>query len=477
MSEFKLDFFNIEYFVQSIFFESLKKTPHQLMGMFQNEISSFGDLQQLKHEETLLLNGIPAAKIKLREENKSLFSLLQAGLQSSYEELLLVSNEQKRTLLLRDFEETINSSDNFDIQLQQLLRFSRAHLMVEECGVFAIEDGFSIEGIKQLGYPTRNYTDAWKQEYSAAVAATVSTKSMYLSTDIEKDKLFNPRETGKALKNFLCFPLLKNDSVIGALYFSNKLLGDWSEDDKVIAQRFARTAATIVEKYISQNKIALLSKTSDHLGKYLSKKVVKNVKNTEKVEIGGIEKKVVCLFADIRSFTTITEGIPAATLVKLLNFHFEQMSPIIDKYEGTLDKIVGDLIMAVWNIPHDQPEPELLAMNCAIDMQKEMKRVVVPEWQRHGVKTMGMGIGVNAGLAVAGNLGSSRFMNYTVVGDTINTAQRLESRAAIGEIWMAESILPAVDGKIEKYARKENNIKLKGKDDTVSAYVYRPLSY
>src|SRR6185369_7303037 len=99
-------------------------------------------------------------------------------------------------------------------------------------------------------------------------------------------------------------------------------------------------------------------------GKYLSSKVVKNVKDLNQIELGGIEKKVVCLFSDIRGFTALSEGCDPRTLVKLLNFHFEKMTAIIDKYEGTLDKIVGDLIMAVWNIPNDQPNPELLAMKC-----------------------------------------------------------------------------------------------------------------
>lgn len=133
--------------------------------------------------------------------------------------------------------------------------------------------------------------------------------------------------------------------------------------------------------------------------------------------------------------------------------------------------------MAVWNIPHDQPEPELFSMKAAIEMQKEMIRTVAPEWAKHGVAKVGMGIGVNGGIALAGNLGSSNFMNYTVIGDAINTAQRLEAKAQAGEIWMAEEMYEYVKGKIEKPMRKESAIRLKGKDKAINAYVYRPLSY
>jgi adenylate cyclase len=133
--------------------------------------------------------------------------------------------------------------------------------------------------------------------------------------------------------------------------------------------------------------------------------------------------------------------------------------------------------MAVWNIPNDQPDPELLAMKAAIEMQKEMARMVVPEWKKLGIEKVGMGIGVNAGSAVVGNLGSSHFMNYTVIGDTINTTQRLESKAGAGEIWMAEHLFPFVSGKLEKPLRKECAIRLKGKEESINAYVFRPLSY
>jgi len=131
----------------------------------------------------------------------------------------------------------------------------------------------------------------------------------------------------------------------------------------------------------------------------------------------------------------------------------------------------------VWNIPKDQPEPELLAMKAALEMQKEMIRVVIPEWQRHGVDKVGMGVGVNAGAALAGNLGSSRFMNYTVIGDAVNTAQRLEAKARSGEVWMNESLYPLVHGKLEKPLRRELDIRLKGKEQTINALVYKPLQY
>jgi class 3 adenylate cyclase len=116
-------------------------------------------------------------------------------------------------------------------------------------------------------------------------------------------------------------------------------------------------------------------------------------------------------------------------------------------------------------------------MKAALEMQKEMIRTVIPEWKKHGIEKVGMGIGVNSGIALAGNLGSSRFMNYTVIGDAVNTAQRLESKAKAGEIWMNEQMYPTVHGKLEKPLRRELEIRLKGKEQAINALVYRPLQY
>jgi class 3 adenylate cyclase len=474
MKKLKMDFFSMEPLLQMSLQKQLEGIPHKLSDTFQMVLSANGDETLLTEEHTLLVVGLPAAKIKLQAAQKNLLPFLQNCLQEDYEKIWRESDRQRKELIAQDIESIFSSTGTFENQLIRLMKFCRTHLSVEECGIFGMEDGFSIEGIGEVGYENKYSKDGWMQEYAAVVSIAISTQQAYYCPDPKKEKRLKPREVGPPIRNFLCLPLVQEDDYVGAIYFVNKMFNAWCPEDRVLADRFAGIAASIVQKQFYKRSIENLTKTSEQLGKYLSKKVKKNVKQSDGVEIGGLEKKVVCLFSDIRSFTTITEGIPASTLVVLLNYYFEKMSAVIENHEGALDKIVGDLIMAVWNIPHDQPEPELLAMKCAIEMQKTMNLVVAPEWQKAGVKNVGMGIGVNAGLAVAGNLGSSRFMNYTVVGDSINTAQRLEAKAAGGEIWMAESLFPAVDGKIEKFVRKETDIKLKGKNKVVNAYVYQP---
>ncbi|MGZ3737615.1 MAG: adenylate/guanylate cyclase domain-containing protein, partial [Bdellovibrionota bacterium] len=403
--------------------------------------------------------------------------LLEGALEAEFRALEAKHTLEAAQLLDRDLDSLLELSKLESIPLEELLhhtlRLLRAHVWVERASVFGMLDGFTLEGITGIGWTT----DDWKALYSTAAGVAASTRKPYIVEDPTNDSHLKGRTGVDQVRNLVCHPIIHGTTLMGVLNLSNRVGGAFSEADSALVARFAGLASHILQKHIFKSRMQEFERTNDHLGKYLSKKVVKNVENSQELFLGGAEKKVVCLFSDIRGYTSITEGISAATLVKLLNFHFERMHAIIEKNEGTLDKIVGDLIMAVWNIPKDQPEPELLAMKAALEMQKEMIRVVIPEWQRHGVEKVGMGVGVNAGPALAGNLGSSRFMNYTVIGDAVNTAQRLEAKARSGEIWMNEELYPLVHGKLEKPVRRELDIRLKGKEQTINALVYKPLQF
>jgi class 3 adenylate cyclase len=444
----------------------LGTVPHVLHDNFGNCVSS------LLPESTnatidVCVQGKPLAKLSAAESQIALLkgmveAAMEAELRSQESTVLLEAGQ----LLTADIEALLDLSERDEIPLTGLLshvlRLLRAHVWAEKAVIFGVLDGYTLEALAGLGWNG----DAWRTALSAAAGAAASSLKPHITDSLDSET-----------RNVACFPIVHGSTLLGVVALSNRVGGPFTEAEIILVKRFEKVAAHLLQKHQFKTKMEEFERTNVHLGKYLSKKVVKDVKDKEELQLGGVEKKVVCLFSDIRGYTSITEDISAATLVKLLNFHFERMHAIIEKHEGTLDKIVGDLIMAVWNIPKDQPEPELLAMKAALEMQKEMIRAVIPEWKRHGVEKVGMGVGVNSGLALAGNLGSSRFMNYTVIGDAINTAQRLEAKAQAGEIWMAESMYSLVHGKLEKPLRRELDIRLKGKDKTINALVYKPLQY
>jgi len=464
--EARQDFLNLHACTQQIN-NVLGTIPHSFVDSFGNVISILAPENAAPGILDIVLRGKNIAKLSAPEPNRiQLKGMVETVLEAELSALEAVALMEETRLLANDLNALLDLSESEDIPLEgllhQILRLLRAHLWVERASIFGMLDGYTLEGLMGIGWPN----DGWKKAYASTAGTAASSRKVIALEDSEKD-----------LRNLACYPLLHGSTLVGVLVVANRVGGPFSEDDLDLVKRFSVVASHLLQKHLFKIKMQELERTTDHLGKYLSKKVVKDVKAQEELHLGGLEKKVVCLFSDIRGYTSITEDISATTLVGLLNFHFERMHAIIEKNEGTLDKIVGDLVMAVWNIPKDQPEPELLAMRAALEMQKEMIRTVIPEWRRHGVEKVGMGVGVNAGLAIAGNLGSSRFMNYTVIGDAINTAQRLEAKAQSGEIWMAESMYPLVHGKLEKPLRRELDIRLKGKDKTINAMVYKPLQY
>jgi class 3 adenylate cyclase len=475
-TEIRPDFLNLRLWAQSLS-AMLAGSPHQLSDNFGNALSS--RQPDLAVEEALVqLGGKPVAKLRAPAGQAALLrGMVEGALTAELRALDAANTLEAATLLGRDLEALLELSESETMPIEELLHHSlrllRSHVWAEQASVFAMLDGFTLEGVAAIGWESED----WKTLYSTAAGVAASKREPYLVENPSEDAHLKGRTGLGTLRNLLCVPLLHGNTLVGVLNLSNRVGGPFSESDSALVHRFAGIAAHVLQKHVFKSRMREFERTNDHLGKYLSKKVVKNVEDSQELFLGGVEKKVVCLFSDIRGYTSITEGIEAATLVKLLNFHFERMHAIIEKHEGTLDKIVGDLIMAVWNIPKDQPEPELLAMKAALEMQKEMIRTVIPEWQRHGVEKVGMGVGVNAGKALAGNLGSSRFMNYTVIGDAVNTAQRLEAKARSGEVWMNEELYPLVHGKLEKPLRRELDIRLKGKEQTINALVYKPLQY
>jgi class 3 adenylate cyclase len=474
------DFLNTKVLLSRETADALATTPHLLTDSFGNLLSSFQPDSLPPETLEILLGTTPIAKLRAPHNLRELLrNMLQAEFLQEYKSLQLRQEKETGDLLADDFEELLRISEidamPFESQLEHFLKILRTHVWVEKASIFGIYDGFSLEALAGIGGTQDPST--WLLDFSSVAGVAASTRKPYHSEDLKNDTNFRAKEGMEIPRNIFCFPLLHGTTLVGVLNLCNRIGGAFEEIDFVTIRRFSRIAAHLLQKQFLKKRMESFERSSGQLGKYLSSKVAKSVTSSAAPALGGTEKKVVCLFSDIRGYTSITEDIGAATLVKLLNFHFERMSAILEKYEGTLDKIVGDLIMAVWNMPNDQPDPELLAMKAALEMQKEMIRVVAPEWAKNGVPKVGMGVGVNSGIALVGNLGSSRFMNYTVIGDAVNTAQRLESKAQPGEIWMAEQMFEMVQGKLEKPARKECDIRLKGKDKTINAFVYRPLSY
>ena len=215
---------------------------------------------------------------------------------------------------------------------------------------------------------------------------------------------------------------------------------------------------------------------------YVSPKIVEVlINNPEKAKLGGERKVVTALFSDIAGFTSLSEKRNPEEVVDLLNEYFEEMTGIIFKWDGTLDKFVGDEIMAFWGAPVDQPDHAERAVRCAMDMIDSLARMQ-EKWAKEGKDILDCGIGINTGEVLIGNIGASgKKMDYTIIGDNVNLAARVETltRTYGAKIILTEFTLNHLgsimkQGIIDHYTRKElETVRVKGKEKEVEIFELR----
>lgn len=203
--------------------------------------------------------------------------------------------------------------------------------------------------------------------------------------------------------------------------------------------------------------------------KYVAPQVVDDIMKSGryKVELGGESRNIAVLFVDIRGFTPLSESLKPAEVVEILNEYLNLTTNAIFKNSGTLDKFIGDATMAVFNAPFDLEEYEYKAVCAAWDIVAGAKELEQKCLERFG-KSVAFGVGVNCGEAVVGNIGCDFRMDYTAIGDTVNTAARLESNAKRGQVLISEHIYQRVKDRVK--VQEIGEIPLKGKSQGVCVY-------
>ena len=203
--------------------------------------------------------------------------------------------------------------------------------------------------------------------------------------------------------------------------------------------------------------------------KYVAPQVVdKALKDVSyKVNVEGEKRHIACLFVDIRGFTPLSEGLDPIDVVSILNEYLTLTTNSVFEVEGTLDKFIGDATMAIFNAPFNLDDYMFKAVKAAWLIAKGSEEIDKMAMEKYG-KHVSFGIGVNCGYAVVGNIGSKTRVDYTAIGDTVNTAARLEANAKAGEILISEALYNEVKDRVE--AEFIGGLKLKGKSEEVNTY-------
>jgi class 3 adenylate cyclase len=207
------------------------------------------------------------------------------------------------------------------------------------------------------------------------------------------------------------------------------------------------------------------------LGRYVSGDVAERIlSETDDLSLRGEVRHVAVLFLDVRGFTTISEKLGPSEVVALLNEYFDVVVDRVAAHGGSVNKFIGDAAMCIWGAPKAAEQAERCAVLCALEIQARAAQLSA-ERKRRGLTTVGFGIGINAGEAVAGNLGAAKRLEYTVIGDAVNLAQRLESQARAGEVLVSQRVYEKVAREVE--AAPRDPVKLKGKSKPVPLWEIR----
>jgi adenylate cyclase len=219
--------------------------------------------------------------------------------------------------------------------------------------------------------------------------------------------------------------------------------------------------------------LAEREKLKDAFSRYVSTQVYERLKLGE-INLEGETRNATVLFSDIRSFTALSERLSPHDVVALLNDYFNVMVEIVFKHEGFLNKFIGDALMAVYNAPLDQTQPELRAVRTALEMIEALDRFN-QERAKRGQFAVKIGIGINTGPVTAGNIGHVRRLEYTVIGDTVNLAQRVESQTKVTgmPVLISQSTYDAVAAHV--VAQPLPPVKVKGKQEPVALYAVSGL--
>ena len=221
-------------------------------------------------------------------------------------------------------------------------------------------------------------------------------------------------------------------------------------------------------RYILEDRNKEKIKTA--MGKFISEDIMKNVvKNIDELKLGGKKANVTVLFADIRGFTSMSEKMSADEVSVILNEYFTEIEPIVTRYNGVINKFIGDAVMAIFGEPVQDLNHPKNAVRCAYAMLEKVKELQV-KWLEEGKPKIEIGIGINTGEAFVGNIGSEKRMEYTVIGDTVNLASRIESNNKVYKTNLLISSTTYSNVRSIVDVVRISDVKIRGKEKALDLY-------
>jgi adenylate cyclase len=275
----------------------------------------------------------------------------------------------------------------------------------------------------------------------------------------------------QSVRSAMAAPFIGSEGrVLGLIYVDNMTaLSSFGDEDLEFLIAFSGIAQVAIENSQLTERIQREAVVLSNFQRYFAPDLASQIADqAEAVQLGGAKRPVVVFFSDIRGFTSMSETMNPDEIASLLTEYFTEMVEIVFEHGGTLDKFMGDAVMALWGAPLSREDDADRAMRAAIEMQETLAKMN-ERWAEQGrVQQVHIGIGINFGEVFAGNIGSDRRLEYTVIGDAVNVASRLCSKAGPDEIMVSEPLYASL--KEPPQVEALDPIQLKGKAQAVPVY-------
>jgi adenylate cyclase len=388
------------------------------------------------------------------------------------------SDEERRSrklTLLLDISQALSRHQGVDKLLEKVVDITFQVMNVDRVSVLMVE-GEAEDLIPRISRNRLGGEGGSRHVPQSIARRAVSERLAILTDNAAADDRFRGKSILlQSVRSAMCAPLLGSRDkmgegrVLGLIYVDSQTATEaFSDEDLEFLIAFSGIAAIAIENSQLLDRIQREAVVLSNFQRYFAPNIAEQIAGQEgAVQLGGTKRPVVVFFSDIRGFTPMSESMGPDDIATLLNEYFTEMVEIVFEHGGTLDKFMGDAIMALWGAPIAHNDDADRAMAAAIDMQSVLARLNV-KWAADGRRRVEIGIGIDYYEVFAGNIGSDRRLEYTVIGDAVNTASRLCSKAGPGEIILSRRFYEEL---AKRPAVEElEALELKGKAEKVPVY-------
>jgi class 3 adenylate cyclase len=373
------------------------------------------------------------------------------------------------------FIQRLLSLNNFSQKVSSILDFGTLLnvIMAQAARIINTDKGFLIYSDDEVNYALKAVINLEK-EIEDIDKFNNLVKNKILSQLKDKNSIIINNFSAPELKDFkrvIAAKLKTRNSLNGYLCLVNKTDRgkEFDHRDQYIFETLAAQAAIAIENSVLYEKVKNETDLRSYLQRYLPRNIVTKVlDNSINLSMVGETQSCSVLFADICGFTSLSEALQPKETVRLLNEYLTVMTKAIFSFNGSVDKFIGDGIMAVFGAPVETPNHALEATLAAIEMKKQLNLLKPKFLKEYGIKDFNQRIGINTGQAIYGNVGSPQRMDFTVIGDSVNLAARMEMYAPPGSILISKNTYEIV--KTEVQAKEWEPITVKGKSEPVKVF-------